>query len=135
MRSTKLIIGCGVHDTWNFYSLSFFQTNESFFLVPKPLRNVKDSEKFWRIDFHKIEATILKGFSKVIIKFLKVEKVIKKLYNIGNNRLTKLSIYVTPLPFSPVQFQYNWHSTKETNRSSHSDTKKLDHFTTCNIIV
>ena len=56
----------------------FFQTNESFFLVPKPLRNVKDSEKFWRIDFHKIEATILKGFSKVIIKFLKVEKVIKK---------------------------------------------------------
>ena len=25
------------------------------------------------------------------------------------------SIYVTPLPFSPVQFQYNWYHTKETN--------------------
>ena len=43
-------------------------------------------------------------------------------------------IYVTPLPFSPVQFQYDWYYTKETIRSSHSDTKKLDHFTTCNII-
>ena len=43
--------------------------------------------------------------------------------------------YVTPLPFSPVQFQYYWYSTKETNRSSHSDTKKLDHFITWNIIV
>ena len=46
-----------------------------------------------------------------------------------------LYMYVTPLPFSPVQFQYNCNSTKETNRSSHSDTKKLDHFITCNIIV
>ena len=25
--------------------------------------------------------------------------------------------------------------TEETNRSSHSDTKKLDHFTICNIII
>ena len=44
-------------------------------------------------------------------------------------------IDVTPLPFSPVQFQYNCYSMKETNRTSHSDTKKLDHFITCNIIV
>ena len=49
--------------------------------------------------------------------------------------LTILPIYVTPLPFSPVQFQYNCYFTKDTNRSSHSDTKKLDHFTMCNIIV
>ena len=44
-------------------------------------------------------------------------------------------IHVTPLPFSPVQFQYNCYSKKETNRSSHSDTKKLDNFITCNNIV
>ena len=41
-------------------------------------------------------------------------------------------MYVTPLPFSPVQFQYNCYFTKETNRSSHSDTKKLDHFISAN---
>ena len=36
-----------------------------------------------------------------------------------------LRIYVTPLPFSPVQFQYNCYYTKETNRSSHSDTSRV----------
>ena len=31
----------------------------------------------------------------------------------------KSSIYVTPLPFSPVQFQYNCYFTKETNGNKH----------------
>ena len=42
-------------------------------------------------------------------------------------------MFVTPLPFSPVQFQYNCYFKEETNRWSHSDTKKLDHPTICNI--
>ena len=47
-------------------------------------------------------------------------------YDIGGTWMEKVQwMYVTPLPFSPVQFQYNCYYTKETNRLSHSDTKKL----------
>ena len=52
----------------------------------------------------------------------------KTLKNVHTKKWTACNIRlinVTPLPFSPVQFQYNCCSTKETNRSSHSDTKKL----------
>ena len=48
--------------------------------------------------------------------------------SINETQVKGTHMYVTPLPFSPVQLQYNCNSTKEANRTSHSDTKKLDHF-------
>ena len=44
-------------------------------------------------------------------------------------------MYVTPLPLSLERSNTIVTLTEETNRSSHSDTKKLDHFIIFNIIV
>jgi hypothetical protein len=54
-----------------------FQQNESFFLIPKPLKrdSVANADQMWRIDFHKIEAKIVNGYEKMIIKFLKVARL------------------------------------------------------------
>ena len=43
-------------------------------------------------------------------------------------------MYVTPCHFLLYSSNIIVTLTEETNRSSHSDTKKLDHFITCNII-
>ena len=54
-----------------------FQERHPFFLIPKPFKgdSVVDSKKLWRIDFHVTEREILIGYSKNIVKFLKVKIV------------------------------------------------------------
>ena len=41
--------------------------------MPKPLKNGPvNPERYWRLDFHKTETTLLSGFQKTIIRLLKV---------------------------------------------------------------
>jgi hypothetical protein len=46
---------------------------EPFFLVPKALshENIEDADIMWRLDFHKAETKILRGYPKNIIRLLK----------------------------------------------------------------
>ena len=70
-------------------------TEDSFFLVPKSLHSteVDDADKFWRLDFHKMEAKILKGFPKMIIKFLKVLKINNATMNGISSYALKTSVF------------------------------------------
>jgi hypothetical protein len=70
-------------------------SEDSFFLVPKPLNSfeVENADKFWRLDFHKIEAKILKGFPKMIIKFLKVLKMNNEAMNGISSYALKTSVF------------------------------------------
>ena len=110
-------------------------------VLTKNLKNVLGCGKVFAIAI--VSRKIVKLYEHFFIVFEIVTNPpihFKKFMNRLQTQLNYMDCQETQLMLPPCHFLlYSSNTivtlTEETNRSSHSDTKKLDHFITCNIIV